>query len=295
MSNFANPELENSFLKVILASNTAAAPAIVFANDLTKGLYWDISGLHLTGLSASPIDSTEAASKAYVDASVGGGGVSNPMTSDLDAGTHSITNLTNITFINDGVTPLITSNAFSVIVDTKGNGIAEKAGNGGLFLLSSPNSEATISALETGSFDLISNGSSSGNVEVVSSGTTVPTSALNIKLNNILIGKFDASTTAHDTRLKVWNVDHSVLEKVVTSSMLPSIIDSSATTGGAATEAVTVTGLLTTSTIWAVTQRTKGGANLPLLSWTNTTNGQLNIIYSADMGSGAVVRVLFTN
>jgi hypothetical protein len=73
----------------------------------------------------------------------------------------------------------------------------------------------------------------------------------------------------------------------------PSVIDSAATVGGAAAESVVVTGLLTTSTIWAVTQRTKGGANLPLLSWTNVSNGHLNIIYSADMGSGAVVRVLF--
>ena len=73
----------------------------------------------------------------------------------------------------------------------------------------------------------------------------------------------------------------------------PSVVDSAPTVGGAAVEAVAVSGLLTTSTIWAVTQRTKGGANLPLLSWTNTTNGSLNIIYSADMGPGAVVRVLF--
>jgi hypothetical protein len=73
----------------------------------------------------------------------------------------------------------------------------------------------------------------------------------------------------------------------------PSVVDSAPTVGGAATEAVAVSGLLTTSTIWAVTQRTKGGANLPLLSWTNTTNGLLNVIYSADMGVGAVVRVLF--
>lgn len=74
----------------------------------------------------------------------------------------------------------------------------------------------------------------------------------------------------------------------------PSIVDSAATVGGAAAEEVAVAGLLTTSTIWAVTQRTKGGSNLPLLSWTNVLNGSLNVIYSADMGVGAVVRVVFT-
>jgi hypothetical protein len=73
----------------------------------------------------------------------------------------------------------------------------------------------------------------------------------------------------------------------------PSVVDSASTVGGAATESVAVAGLLTTSTIWAVTQRTKGGANLPLLSWTNTLDGHLTVIYSADMGVGAVVRVLF--
>jgi hypothetical protein len=78
-----------------------------------------------------------------------------------------------------------------------------------------------------------------------------------------------------------------------TAGVTPSVVTSSTTVGGAATEAVTVAGLLTTSTIWAVTQITKGGSNLPLLSWTNTTNGHLNIIYSADMGSGAIVRVIF--
>lgn len=78
-----------------------------------------------------------------------------------------------------------------------------------------------------------------------------------------------------------------------TAPTTPSVVDSAATVGGAANESVVVTGLLTTSTIWAVTQRTKGGSNLPLLSWTNVLNGHLNIIYSADMGSGAIVRVLF--
>jgi hypothetical protein len=78
-----------------------------------------------------------------------------------------------------------------------------------------------------------------------------------------------------------------------TAPVTPSVVDSSATSGGASLESVTVAGLLTTSTIWAVTQKTMGGAALPLNGWTNTTNGHLNIIYSADMGVGAVVRVLF--
>jgi hypothetical protein len=96
----------------------------------------------------------------------------------------------------------------------------------------------------------------------------------------------------YDTTLGGLSVYNGTIWTTVTASS-PSVVDSSATVGGAATEAVTVAGLLTTSTIWAVTQGTKGGANLPLLGWTNTTNGSLNIIYSADMGPGAVVRVVF--
>lgn len=74
MSNFANPENDAYILRCILSSGTSTLPSIVFSNDLTKGLYWNLAGLHLTGLSATPTDNTEAASKAYVDAQSGGGG-----------------------------------------------------------------------------------------------------------------------------------------------------------------------------------------------------------------------------
>jgi hypothetical protein len=76
-------------------------------------------------------------------------------------------------------------------------------------------------------------------------------------------------------------------------SATPSVVDSTPTVGGAAAESVAVAGLHTTSTIWAVTQRTMGGAALPLEGWTNTLDGHLTVIYSADMGVGAIVRVLF--
>lgn len=68
---------------------------------------------------------------------------------------------------------------------------------------------------------------------------------------------------------------------------------SAATAGGSATESVVVTGLLTTSTILAVSQSVKGSNSLPLLGFTNSTNGHLTIIYSADMGTGAKVIVTF--
>jgi hypothetical protein len=76
MSNFANPQEDTNVLRLVLASGTVALPSVVFANDVTKGLYWDTNGLHLTGL-ATPVNAGDAANKAYVDGS--GGGVSYPL------------------------------------------------------------------------------------------------------------------------------------------------------------------------------------------------------------------------
>jgi hypothetical protein len=75
--------------------------------------------------------------------------------------------------------------------------------------------------------------------------------------------------------------------------MLPIAVLSAATVGGAAAEEVAVAGLLTTSTILAVTQQVAGGAALPLTEWTNVLDGSLNVTYSADMGPGARVLVYF--
>lgn len=71
MANFANPQSDTNVLRMILASGTAALPSIVFANDLTKGLYWTIDGLTLSGL-ATPVNDGDAANKAYVDSAAGG-------------------------------------------------------------------------------------------------------------------------------------------------------------------------------------------------------------------------------
>lgn len=67
---------------------------------------------------------------------------------------------------------------------------------------------------------------------------------------------------------------------------------SAATAGGAATEAVVVTGLGATDAILAVTQKTKGANSLPLLSWSTQGANTLTLIYSADPGAGAIVDVL---
>lgn len=75
----------------------------------------------------------------------------------------------------------------------------------------------------------------------------------------------------------------------VTPSMIALI--SSTSIGGAATEALTVTGLLASDTILSVTQQTSGAAVLPLLGWSNQINNSLTGIWSADPGAGAILIV----
>ena len=66
---------------------------------------------------------------------------------------------------------------------------------------------------------------------------------------------------------------------------------SSATVGGAASEAVTLTGILATDTILSVSQSVAGAAVLPLLGFNTLANNSLTLVYSADPGSGAIVVV----
>lgn len=70
------------------------------------------------------------------------------------------------------------------------------------------------------------------------------------------------------------------------------VYTSSAGAGGAATEAMTLTGLAAADTILAVHQKTKGANNLPLLGWSTQAANALTGIWSADPGAGAVIVVL---
>ena len=69
-------------------------------------------------------------------------------------------------------------------------------------------------------------------------------------------------------------------------------LDSDAGSGGAAQEALVVTGLLATDVILAVSQRVKGANNLPLLSFGSPVADELTCDWSADPGAGSIVRIL---
>lgn len=70
--------------------------------------------------------------------------------------------------------------------------------------------------------------------------------------------------------------------------------DSSASAGGATTEALTVTGLATTDTILAVSQLTKGANSTAFNAWTDTarTANTLTVSWTANPGAGSIARVL---
>lgn len=85
--------------------------------------------------------------------------------------------------------------------------------------------------------------------------------------------------SAQDAATKVY-VDNKVL-----------VYTSSASAGGAATEVMTLTGILATDTILAVSQSVKGANSLPLLGFNTLGNNALTAVWSADPGANAVIIV----
>ena len=77
-------------------------------------------------------------------------------------------------------------------------------------------------------------------------------------------------------------------------SSLIMAFSSNPSAGGAVSEALTVTGLLSTDTIISVSQKTQGGAtrtSLPLIGWDTQVNNGITAHWVADPGVGAVVLV----
>ena len=67
---------------------------------------------------------------------------------------------------------------------------------------------------------------------------------------------------------------------------------SDAGAGGSSTEAMTITGLLTTDTILGVAQRVPGGNNLAMIGWNTLITDGMTIVWAADPGANAIVVVL---
>lgn len=95
-----------------------------------------------------------------------------------------------------------------------------------------------------------------------------------------------------NTKLKTFHTigGLGVIEKTKIGASL--VIVSGAVGSGSASATVTATGLLTTDTIVAVTQRVKGANSLPLLGWSGQLADQLTAVYSADPGANAILDIL---
>lgn len=70
-----------------------------------------------------------------------------------------------------------------------------------------------------------------------------------------------------------------------------SVLTSASSIGGTPTEALVVTGLLTTDTILSVSQSVPGANSLPLLGFNTQTTNHLTAVFSADPGAGAIIKV----
>ena len=70
-----------------------------------------------------------------------------------------------------------------------------------------------------------------------------------------------------------------------------SLLDSSASSGGNASETLTVTGLLTTDTVVSARMTTAGANNVAVKTFAKTcaVNGQYIVVWTADPGANAVV------
>lgn len=78
------------------------------------------------------------------------------------------------------------------------------------------------------------------------------------------------------------------------SAVAVSALDSAASAGGAATETLVVTGLLTTDTILAATEQTKGASKTALINYESAASvaGKLAVEWTANPGAGSVIRVV---
>ena len=69
-------------------------------------------------------------------------------------------------------------------------------------------------------------------------------------------------------------------------------IDCTASAGGAASEALTCTGLIATDTIFAVSQKTAGANGTAIVSYTGLGTNALTVAWTADPGAGSIIKVL---
>lgn len=124
---------------------------------------------------------------------------------------------------------------------------------------------------------------------VTVSGLTAST-ALTANASKVLTS---SSTTSAELAF-VHGVTSAIQTQIDAKQPTLSAVVSATTVGGGTSESVTVAGLLTTSTIYAVSMNTKGAnAGETVNGYTNSVNGQIALTFTADPGSGLKVLVAF--
>lgn len=252
MSNFANPQEDSNILRAVLASGSAALPSIVFANDLTHGLYWTTNGLTLSGL-ATPMNAGDAANKAYVDGNVpsasfpllapnGTAGApsyafsGHPTTGIYGTGSDSlliaIAGQLLADFNNGGLSILGTGTQIIAVDGTSGAPSYTFSSNSAAgFFYDSGNStvacntnlaipagnKLTVGALDDTDFALGYDGSTAFTLVLGGGNTTLSvdhtTGAVSVG-PNIGSASFDGNSTATETRMLLWDIDKGALSRV---------------------------------------------------------------------------------
>lgn len=107
--------------------------------------------------------------------------------------------------------------------------------------------------------------------------------------------KVITSSSTTDTELAfVHGVTSAIQTQINSKQPTISAVVSAASVGGGTSESVTVTGLLTTSTIYAVSMNTPGATTTALINgYANSINGQIALTFTADPGAGLKVLVAF--
>lgn len=159
---------------------------------------------------------------------------------------------------------------------------------------------ATVSGSSTGAVALgqLSTVSANDGIAIGHSASATAAGAIAIGLsasatsaNKIVIG---SAQTANFVMASPDGSTGSLTPRALVAADLPFNIlsfTSSPGAGGAATEAMTVTGLLATDTILAVSQSVQGANSLPLIGYNTLANNSLTGVWSADPGAGSVIVV----
>lgn len=122
---------------------------------------------------------------------------------------------------------------------------------------------------------------------------TVPVLTINRSVISDGSGTLAVSATTSAEIAFVHGVTSAIQTQLNAKQATISSVLSSASLGGAGSESLIVAGLLTTSTIIAVTQSIPGTNSTAMIGYTNSLNGHLTVLWTADPGTGAKVVVSF--